>query len=220
MTIFDAFCPAQKMLRSVENIFDTFWRFWRGPFPLAPFAVHWFEAIFSARKSGNFLDTLGWFHNGSPLPNIPTLFFPREMPEISGNSAFPIKEYTILPALLQKLVGELFFLNFWEGNLAGSLAGILRDFSDPQNKGSKFSGKILEHFSFVATSFCRLATLIYYQARNDYTNNSETILSCNRCACNRKINSQTISVCNWYIHRKYLIEAPNYTKEFLPESPV
>ena len=53
-----------------------------------------------------------------------------------------------LPALLQKLVGEFFF--FPQGNLenlVGNLEGILRDFSDPQNKGSKISGKISEHFS-------------------------------------------------------------------------
>ena len=35
----------------------------------------------------------------------------------------------------------------------------------------------------------------YYEARNDYTNNSETILLCNRCVCNGKINSQTINLC-------------------------
>ena len=85
---------------------------------------------------------------------------------------------------------------FWggEGNLAGNLAGILRDFfggkfggnfagffrreiwrefsgifSDPQNRGSKKSGKTSEHFCarkfvprktyFVPTSFCRRATV-------------------------------------------------------------
>ena len=52
---------------------------------------------------------------------------------------------SILPACLQKLVGELFY--FGEGNLVGSLVGILWDFSDPQNQGSKISGKISEHFS-------------------------------------------------------------------------
>ena len=30
----------------------------------------------------------------------------------------------------------------------------------------------------------------YYEARDDYTNNSKTILLCNKCACNWKINSQ------------------------------
>ena len=46
----------------------------------------------------------------------------------------------------------------------------------------------------------------YYEARNDYTNNSEAILLCNRCACNWKSNSQTINVCNWRVHRKtYLL---------------
>ena len=35
-----------------------------------------------------------------------------------------------------------------EGNLAGNLAGILRDFffAGPQNKGSNISGEISEHF--------------------------------------------------------------------------
>ena len=36
-----------------------------------------------------------------------------------------------------------FFFDFGEGNLAG----ILWDFSDPQNKGSNISGRISEHFS-------------------------------------------------------------------------
>ena len=35
---------------------------------------------------------------------------------------------------------------------------------------------------------------VYYEAWNDYTNNSETVLLCNRCVCNRKTNSQTINV--------------------------
>ena len=33
-------------------------------------------------------------------------------------------------------------------------------------------------------------------------------------------NSETIDACNWRVHRKYLMKAPNYTKEFVPESPV
>ena len=57
--------------------------------------------------------------------------------------------FFFLPALLQKLVGE-FFLIFhreiwkflWE--IWREFSG---DFSDPQNKGSKISGKISEHFS-------------------------------------------------------------------------
>ena len=62
------------------------------------------------------------------------------------------------------------------------------------------------------------------ETRNDYTNNSEFNFCAtdvrNRCRCNRKINSQTVNVCNWLFHRKCLIKAPNYTKEFLPENPV
>ena len=42
---------------------------------------------------------------------------------------------------------------------------------------------------------------IYYEARNDYTNNSETILLCNRCVCNWKINSQRILLCNWRLQK-------------------
>ena len=41
----------------------------------------------------------------------------------------------------------------------------------------------------------------YYEARNDYTNNSETILLCNRCVCNWKINSQRILLCNWHLQK-------------------
>ena len=53
---------------------------------------------------------------------------------------------SVLPALLQKLVGE-FFLIFrreiwWE--IWREFSGI---FSDPQNEGLKFSGKTSEHFS-------------------------------------------------------------------------
>ena len=66
---------------------------------------------------------------------------------------------------------------------------------------------------FVPTSFCRRATLStlgkeeiparkeYYEARNDYTNNSETILLCNRCVCNWKVNSQRILLCNWRLQK-------------------
>ena len=56
----------------------------------------------------------------------------------------------ILSALLQKLVGEFFFLFFagkfgkFSGKFGWNFAGI---FSDPQNKGSKISGKFSEHFS-------------------------------------------------------------------------
>ena len=60
-------------------------------------------------------------------------------------------ENFLLPALLQKLIGE-FFLMFrreiwkikWE--IWREFSGIFK-ISDPQNKGSKISGKISEHFS-------------------------------------------------------------------------
>ena len=52
----------------------------------------------------------------------------------------------------------------------------------------------------------------YYEAQNYYTNNSETILLCDRCACNWRINSQTTNVCHWRIHRKYHMKAPKLHK--------
>ena len=45
----------------------------------------------------------------------------------------------LLPALLQKLVGE-FLLIFRRGNLTGMLAGLLRDFSEPPKEGSNIFG--------------------------------------------------------------------------------
>ena len=48
----------------------------------------------------------------------------------------------------------------------------------------------------------------YFEARNDYTNDLETIHLCNRCACNLKIRSRWILVCHWHVHRKYLMETP------------
>ena len=39
-----------------------------------------------------------------------------------------------MSACRTKLVGELLLIS-WQANLVGTLAGILRDFSDPQNKG-------------------------------------------------------------------------------------
>ena len=58
----------------------------------------------------------------------------------------------------------------------------------------------------------RTLELYYYEARNDYINVSETILSCNRFACYWKINSQTINVCNCRVHRNYLLKAPKVHK--------
>ena len=58
------------------------------------------------------------------------------------------KQLRLLPALLQKLVGE-FFVDFWDGNFVGNLAGILRDFSDPQcvkGKAQTFWGKFRSIF--------------------------------------------------------------------------
>ena len=50
----------------------------------------------------------------------------------------------------------------------------------------------------IATKHCRIT---YYKARNYYTNNSETILLCNRCVCNWKINSKRILLCNWHLQK-------------------
>ena len=47
---------------------------------------------------------------------------------------------------------------------------------------------------------------------NDYTNHSETVLLCNRCACHWIMNSQRILVSNWRTHRKNLMEAPKLHK--------
>ena len=43
--------------------------------------------------------------------------------------------------------------------------------------------------------------LFYYEARNDCTNNSETVLLCNRCVCNWKINSKRILLRNWRLQK-------------------
>ena len=51
-----------------------------------------------------------------------------------------------------------------------------------------------------------------HEARNDYTNNSEAILLCNRCVCNRRIISQIINVCNWHEHSNHIMEAPELHK--------
>ena len=52
----------------------------------------------------------------------------------------------VLPALLQKLVGEIFLIFRWKiwWEIWRGFCGI---FSDPQKKGSKISGKIWGHFS-------------------------------------------------------------------------
>ena len=59
----------------------------------------------------------------------------------------------------------------------------------------------------------------YYEARHEYTNNSETILLCNRCACNRKMNSHRILVCTWRADRKYLIEGAQLHKRIPARKP-
>ena len=67
---------------------------------------------------------------------------------VPGNQPFPAFapfSCHFLPALLQKLVGEFFFGFFTGkfGKFSGKFGGNFRGFfSDPQNKGSKNSGKI------------------------------------------------------------------------------
>ena len=88
------------------------------------------EFLRNRRIIRNFLFEIGWLKSLANFRGAAELAF-------------------VLPALLQKLGGEFFF-DFSQGNLGnlvGNLAGILWDFSNPQNKGSKISGKISEHFS-------------------------------------------------------------------------
>ena len=59
----------------------------------------------------------------------------------------------------------------------------------------------------------------YYEAQHDDINCSETLLLCNRCACNWKISSQRILECNWRVHRKYLMEAPELHKRIPARKP-
>ena len=55
----------------------------------------------------------------------------------------------------------------------------------------------------------KLASSSYYEAQNDDTKGSETILLCNRCACNWKFLIPSELLCEFKrIHRKYLMEAP------------
>ena len=57
----------------------------------------------------------------------------------------------------------------------------------------------------------------YYEARNDYTNNLETILLCNRCVCNSKLIPREFSYVIG-VYRTYHMEAPKSHKIiFLPE---
>ena len=53
-----------------------------------------------------------------------------------------------------------------------------------------------------------------------YTKHSETILLCNRCACNWKINYQRLIVWIGAFTESAFWRCPNYTKQILPESPV
>ena len=78
--------------------------------------------------------------------------------------------YFVLPALLQKLVGEFFF-DYSQGNLVGILAGFLAGifFLTHRIKAQEFRGNFGAFFerrfvaqkkSFVQSSLCRRATLI------------------------------------------------------------
>ena len=58
---------------------------------------------------------------------------------------FRIVPLCVLPAILQKLVGD--FFDFAKRNVAVNLAGTWRDFSHTQNGGSNISGQLSECFS-------------------------------------------------------------------------
>ena len=90
----------------------------------------------------------------------------------------------------------------------------------PQIQRGQKIGALREIFQQVSKIILTALDVLYYEARNDYTNKTETVLLCNRCACNWKINSRTSNACHWRIHRKYHMKALHYTKEFLPESLV
>ena len=64
-----------------------------------------------------------------------------------------------------------------------------------------------------------LDKLQYNEALNDYTNNSETILLCNRCACNWEIDSQTINVCSWQRSQKVPYEGAELHKRIPARKP-
>ena len=63
-----------------------------------------------------------------------------------------------------------------------------------------------------------------YEARNDYTNNSETVLLCNRYVCARaQLGNLLIPrkvFCAIGVYRKYLVEAPEAHKIIPAESSV
>ena len=67
--------------------------------------------------------------------------------------------------------------------------------------GEKFGLKFGMEIPKIRRNFRSATFLSYYEARNDYTNNSETILLCNRCGCNWKINSQRMLLCKWRLQR-------------------
>ena len=56
------------------------------------------------------------------------------------------------------------------------------------------------HFQ-LSLSLCSTNSCVYYEARNDYTNYSETFLLCNRCVCSWKINCQRILLCKWRLQK-------------------
>ena len=103
------------------------------------------------------------------------LYSPRHLLTAGSQSPLPRKfrkkSEKVLPALLQKLVGELFFFDFSQGNLE-NLVGIWREFCGifltHREKAQKFRGKFRSVFrnkirsskkSFVQNSLCRRATL-------------------------------------------------------------
>ena len=84
-----------------------------------------------------------------------------------------------------------------------------------QEKGPKN-----EHKLVCTTFFGHSAVLLYYEARNDCTNNSKTILLCNRCILIIKLIPRQLMRVIGTCARCTLWRRLNYPKQFLPESPV
>ena len=115
-------------------------------------------------------------------PNSHTADFTQswrsDHPKLSRNFPVSLRTiFSILPALLQKLVGN--FLIFGR-NLAGSLAGILRDLCLTHNKGSKnraknrriFRGKFRASKKIICAKFvlqtCQFSTLPLWTTKMHY----------------------------------------------------
>ena len=114
----------------------------------------------------------------------------RKKKEHATHSAVRILMHFVLPALLQKLVGEFFF-DFSHGNLenlVGNLEGIFQGFFlTHRTKAQKFRGKFRSIFrkkirgskKIFRAKFTLQTCHLNTSAGNDYENDSENIISCN-----------------------------------------